>query len=154
MTGASRRRGGIIRAVISVGAVMAIVGVMLSVFVGGRSQHSSTASTAAQTTGAPTTAAAVPAPAKESCASFDTAVARLAVKDNKGFIDGMTSGATSAQAAAAQDSRWQLLVSAFASFASDLAANDATKVLADLNAINQVCASVRGPRVLVLNASP
>jgi hypothetical protein len=48
----------------------------------------------------------------------------------------------------------QALVAGFASFANDLAANDATKVFNDLNVINQVCAVVRGPRTLNLHRQP
>jgi hypothetical protein len=81
---------------------------------------------------------------------FDQATARLVAKDNKGFIDAMSTAASEAQTAAAADAQWQGLVSAFASFATDLAAHDAQKVFNDLDTINQSCAPVRGSRALNL----
>lgn len=128
---------------VSVGGLIAILGLLLSVFAGGGGGGSSSTGT----TQAP---AAVSAPAQQSCASFDQATGRLAAKDNKGFIDDMTAAASSAQTAAGQDNQWQTLLGQFAAFANDLSANDPTKVSADLSAINQLCTAVRGPRDLNL----
>ncbi|HLY84525.1 MAG TPA: hypothetical protein VKQ71_16185 [Acidimicrobiales bacterium] len=96
----------------------------------------------------------VVAAAGDSCASFDSATGRLAANDNKGFIDDMTVAATDAQTAASTDAQWQSLVGDFALFATDLAANDATKVYNDLTAINEQCAAARGPRTLNLKPQP
>jgi hypothetical protein len=122
--------------------LLAIVGLLVSAFAGGGGQRGSTP---------PTTAVAVPAPARDSCLTFDQATARLAAKDNKGFIDAMTTAASAAQAAAAANVQWEPLVAAFVSFADDLAANNAQKVFNDLDAINQMCAAARGPLPLKLN---
>jgi hypothetical protein len=135
---------------VSIGGVVAIFGLLLSVFAagGGRQQGPTTGSA----TSAPPSAA--DSAARVSCADFDQATGRLAAKDTKGFIDAMTAGATAAQEAAAKDQAWQSLVVGFAAFATDLGANDATKVSNDLAVINQVCAQVRGTRPLNLNGGP
>jgi hypothetical protein len=126
--------------------LVAIVGLLISAFAGGGGQRG--AATSAPAGGG------VPVSARESCASFDQAVARLAVKDNKGFIDAMTTAAASAQAAASANGQWQALVAGFASFANDLAATNAQKVFNDLDSVNQQCAVARGPRILNLNGQP
>lgn len=136
---------------------MAIVGLLISAFAGGGGQRGAASSTPASPATSAPAGGGVPAAAQQSCATFDQATARLAAKDNKGFIDGMTTAATSAQAAASAASandQWQALVSGFASFANDLAANNAQKVFNDLDSINQVCALARGPRVLNLKGQP
>jgi hypothetical protein len=144
------------RRVVSIGAVVAIIGLVLAAFAGGGGRTQAAGGTTAAGAAAPTTSAVaqpVDPSAKQSCADFDAATARLAVKDTKGFIDNMTNAATAAQDAAGRDGQWQLLVGNFAAFATDLSANDATSVFSDLTAINQQCAAVRGERQLVLNAS-
>jgi hypothetical protein len=132
--------------------LVAIVSLLISAFAGGgRGQPGGAGS--APATSAPA-GGVVPAAAHDSCATFDQAVARLAAKDNKGFIDGMTAAATSSQAAALANGQWQALVGDFATFATDLAANNAQKVFNDLDSINQLCALARGPRTLNLNGLP
>jgi hypothetical protein len=125
-----------LRVVGAVGGLVAIIALLVSAFAGGggRSQPGVAGAASAGT----------------SCATFDQATGRLAAKDNKGFIDAMTTAASAAQTAAAANGQWQPLVSAFASFATDLAAHDAQKVFNDLDTINQLCAAVRGPRALNL----
>jgi hypothetical protein len=120
--------------------LVAIVGLLVSAFAGGGG---------ASRGSAPATVA-VPAAARDSCLTFDKAIGRLAAKDNKGFIDDMTNAASSAQAAAAANPQSEPLVVGFASFATDLAANNPQKVFNDLDGINQLCAAVRGPRTLDL----
>jgi hypothetical protein len=132
----------------TVGSVVGLVGIVTLLVAGfaggGGGPRQSVASS-------PPAGAAVPASARDSCSSFDQATGRLAAKDDKGFIDAMTAGATAAQAAASVGTQWQAMVSGFASFADDLAASNAPKVFSDLAAINQLCAAVRGPRPLTLN---
>jgi hypothetical protein len=134
---------------VSIGGVIAIFGLLLSVFAagGGRQQSPTTGAT-------PAPPSAADSAARVTCADFDQATGRLAGKDTTGFIDAMTAGATAAQEAATKDQAWQPLVIGFASFATDLSANDATKVSNDLAVINQVCAQVRGTRPLNLNGGP
>jgi hypothetical protein len=134
---------------VSIGGVVAIFGLLLSVFAAGGGPR--------PTPGGPGSSApsnASIAAAGDTCATFDQATARLAAKDTKGFVDGMTEAASAAQTAAAKDQTWQPLVVGFAAFATDLSANDATKVFNDLTVINQVCAQVRGARPLNLKGQP
>ena len=157
-----RRRLVTPRAVVSIGAVVAIIGLVISVFVtgGGAPAPGGTAAvaTGASSAAAGPTTTVAPQPvdpsAQKSCSDFDLATARLAAKDNKGFIDDMTDAATEASDAATRDQQWKLLVGNFAAFATDLSANDATSVFNDLEAVNQQCAAVRGERQLVLNSGP
>jgi hypothetical protein len=135
---------------------VAIIGLVLSAFAGGGGTSAS-GGAPASAPGAPTPAGGsvpVDASAQKSCADFDLATARLAAKDNSGFINDMSDAATAAQDAATRDPQWQVLVGNYAAFATDLAANDATSVFTDLNAVNQECSAVRGQRPLVLNNGP
>jgi hypothetical protein len=132
--------------VVSILGALALAGLAMSVFANGTGRQGTTGGSARSTPPSQT----VPASARQSCSDFDQATGRLAVKDNKGFIDAMTNGSSAAQQAATTDGQWQSLVLGFASFAADLAANDSQKVFNDLNTINQICGSVRGPQPLNL----
>jgi hypothetical protein len=138
------RRDRTLRTIVGVGGVVAIFGVILSAFVGGGQAPRSSQ-------GSPTSGAVVSS--RTSCAAFDQAMGRFVAKDDNGFIDAMTAGASAAQDAASTDPQWQSLVIGYASFATDLT-GDATKLAADLQAINQICAAVRGPRPLTTNRQP
>jgi hypothetical protein len=133
--------------IISVGGLLAILTLLLSVFAGARGSQQGADNPPASPV---PSSAPVVAYAQNSCSNFDRATGRLAAKDNKGFIDAMSVAATDAQDAAATDGQWQSLAGGFALFTTDLAANDATKVYNDLSAINDLCAAVRGPRTLDL----
>jgi hypothetical protein len=141
--------------VVGIGALVAIIGVVISAFAGGGGGTPSAGAGAAAGGTTPSVAAGPVDPsARTSCASFDLATSRLAARDTKAFIDDMTDAANDARAAAGRDSQWQLLVGQFAAFATDLSANDATSLYNDLDAINEQCAAVRGERPLVLNTRP
>jgi hypothetical protein len=148
-TSARRRRAGAVRVVGAVGVVVVVVVPLLSTLAGGGRRAATGGPGSPSSREPPATAADLSA--RASCAAFDRATARLAAKDDKGFVDDMATAASAAQDAASRDQQWELLVGHFAAFANDLSNTDPTSVYNDLTAINEECAAVRGPRQLVLN---